>query len=277
VGVSKAGAGPRAGGSGDPRAGATATATVNLEGGLVEYQLLAGGGGRPPMVFLHEGLGSLGLWRRFPAELVARTGRDALVWSRHGYGASTVEGGPWGVDYMHREALTVLPELLDRLGIEAPVLVGHSDGASIALIHAGSGVRAVSGVVALAPHVMVEARTLAGIEAARDAYRSTDLPTRLARHHLDADGMFWRWNDVWLSEPFRDWNIEAYLPGLAVPVLALQCAGDGYGSPEQLRRIATGSPAPVEMHVIAGDSHAPHLAAPGEVTDLVATWLAGLA
>ena len=262
---------------GHPRAGVVATETIALERGPVDYELLPGRGGRRPLVFLHEGLGSLGLWRGFPADLVARTGRDALVWSRHGYGASPGDRAPWGPDYMHQEALGVLPELLDRLGIDAPVLVGHSDGASIALIHAGSAVRPVSGVVALAPHVMVEPRTIAGIEAARDAYRTTDLPTRLARHHLDADATFWRWNEIWLSEAFRHWNIEAYLSGLSVPVLALQCAGDEYGSPEQLHRIAAGSPAPVERHVIAGAGHAPHLAAPAEVAGLVERWLAGVA
>jgi pimeloyl-ACP methyl ester carboxylesterase len=251
---------------------------LELEGGPVEYRMVRGAGpGGAPLVFLHEGLGSLGLWRRFPDEVVARTGRDAVVWSRHGYGASAVVRVPLTPRYMHDEALVVLPELLDRLGIGAPVLVGHSDGASIALVHAGSGVHPVSGIVALAPHVMVEERTIEGIEAARDAYRSTDLPVRLGRHHADADATFWRWNDIWLSPSFRDWTIEDYLPGVTCPVLAVQCADDEYGTLAQLERITAGTGGPVTAHVVDGPGHSPHLVATAEVVDVVATWLAGLA
>jgi pimeloyl-ACP methyl ester carboxylesterase len=257
--------------------GVAAHGLIELSAGVVDHVWLAGSGdGGAPLVFLHEGLGSLDLWRDFPARLVARTGRDALVWSRHGYGASRVVREPRAVRYMHDEALSVLPELLDRLGVDTPVLVGHSDGASIALIHAGRAARAVAGVVALAPHVVVEDRTIAGIEAARRRYRETDLPARMARHHADADATFWGWNDVWLSPAFRSWSIEDHLPGVRCPVLAMQCVDDDYGTAEQLQRIAAGASGPVSVQLVAGRGHSPHLVAANDVTERIVQWLAGV-
>lgn len=214
--------------------------------------------GAPTLVFLHEGLGSMALWRDFPAKLAARTGAAALVFSRRGYGKSDRLAGPRKVDYMHDEALVVLPALLSELGIAAPILIGHSDGASIALIHAGSGRWPVRALVLEAPHVFVEDATVASIEQAKIAYRTTDLGKRLARYHDDPDHAFWGWNDIWLDPAFRSWNIEAYLPGVHCPVLAIQGADDEYGTLAQLDAIARGVSGPFERLVLARCKHSPH-------------------
>jgi len=192
---------------------------------------------RPSLVFLHEGLGSVAMWRDFPARTAHATNCNAVIYSRYGYGNSEPLSAPRAVRYMHDEALVALPELLDRLAIDWPILVGHSDGGSIALIHAGAGVRPVSGVVTLAAHVLVEDLSIASIAAARLAYESTDLPAKLARYHADVDSAFRGWNRIWLDPAFRDWNIEEYLPSITCPVLAIQGEDDEYGTVEQMRRI----------------------------------------
>jgi pimeloyl-ACP methyl ester carboxylesterase len=190
------------------------------------------------LVFLHEGIGSVSLWRDFPAALCAASGLHGLIYSRHGYGQSDVLDTPRGVDYMHREALEVLPAILDAFGIDRHVLVGHSDGASIALIHAGAVAQpGLAGVIVEAPHVFIEPMNIAAIEGTRGTFETTDLRDRLARHHRDPVKTFRGWNDVWLSPPFRDWNIESYLSGIRVPVLAIQGEDDEYGTMEQLDRI----------------------------------------
>lgn len=250
------------------------TARLDLSGGEIEYQLIPAPPGRhhlPVLVFLHEGLGSLALWRGFPEEVAASTGRGALVWSRHGYGHSGGVSQPRRRDYMHREALEVLPELLERLAITHPVLVGHSDGGSIALIYAGSasdGLRP-SAVVALAPHVMVEDISVSGIEDARRRYVTTDLPVRMGRYHADADATFWGWNRVWLSPEFRSWNIEEYLPQVTCPVLAIQSRDDPYGTLAQLDRIEAGVRGPFRRLVLADGGHSCHLTHPARVRDAV--------
>jgi pimeloyl-ACP methyl ester carboxylesterase len=250
---------------------------LTLEGGLVEYRWLpATGASSQALVLLHEGLGSMDLWRCFPEDLAASSGRSVLVWSRHGYGHSGPAPRPRRPTYMHDEALIVLPELLDRLRIESPVLVGHSDGASIALIHAGGSGRPVGGVVAIAPHVLVEDHTLAGIAAARDAYRSSDLPARLGRYHDDVDATFWGWNDVWLSAGFRAWNIEDYLPRITAPVLVIQGADDLYGTLEQVARIEAATAGPVRRLVVDSGGHAVHLVHPDLVTRAIIEWLTAL-
>jgi pimeloyl-ACP methyl ester carboxylesterase len=247
---------------------------LTLEGGPVEYRWWpATGPPGAPLVLLHEGLGSLDLWRRFPEELALRSGRAVLGWSRHGYGHSGPARRPRPATYMHDEALIVLPELLDHLYVDKPVLVGHSDGASIALIHAGGSGRPVAGVVAIAPHVMVEDRTVAGIEAARHAYRSSDLPGRLGRYHADADATFWGWNDVWLSAEFRAWNIEAYLPQVTAPVLVIQSVDDQYGTLEQVARIEAATAGPVQSLIVDSGGHAVHLAQMAPVTAAIVDWL----
>jgi pimeloyl-ACP methyl ester carboxylesterase len=221
--------------------------------------------GTPPaLVFLHEGLGSIGLWRSFPTDVRAACGEpELLVYSRQGYGHSEPLAGPRRVTYMHDEADDVLPAVLGRFGITSPILVGHSDGASIALLYAGGGGH-VSGLVLLAPHVFVEERSIEGIEAARRSYREGDLATRLARHHDDPDGTFWGWNDVWLSPAFRSWNIEDRLGAITCPVLLVQGDADPYGTVAQVEAIERGVRGECTRVVLPGVGHAPHLDAPAE-------------
>jgi pimeloyl-ACP methyl ester carboxylesterase len=231
-------------------------------GHRLEYVMLqpqdAEAGDRPTLVFLHEGLGSVALWKRFPAEVVAATGCPALVYSRYGYGKSDKLTESRKVDYMHREALDVLPEVLDRLDIHAPVLIGHSDGASIALIHAGAGKRPGRGVVAMAPHVFVEDITVKSIAAAKTTFQTTDLPQRLARYHDDAESTFQGWNDIWLHPDFLRWNIEAFLPGVKCPLLLIQGEDDHYGTAAQVEAIARQVSGPVETLMLPDCAHSPH-------------------
>lgn len=211
----------------------------------IEFALI-GEAGAPLLVFLHEGLGSLSMWRDFPARVCAATGHRGLVWSRPGYGRSTPRAAHarWRPDFMHRQAREVLPALLDALDICPRYgLLGHSDGGSIALLHAAAYPERVSRLAALAPHVFVEDVSVASIAAARDAYlASADQPdglrARLARHHADVDSAFWGWNDIWLDPAFRDWNIEREVATIRAPLLAIQGEGDEYGSMAQIDRIA---------------------------------------
>jgi pimeloyl-ACP methyl ester carboxylesterase len=223
----------------------------------------AGDPERPALVFLHEGLGSVGLWRDFPGRVAAATGRRALVYSRFGHGDSDPLDRPRTPRFMHEEALETLPALLDRLELGDPVLIGHSDGASIALIHAGTSGRPVSGLALLAPHVFVEDVSIAGIEAARRAFAETDLRARMARHHRDAEATFRAWNDAWLAPEFRAWNIEDVLPGISCPVLVVQGTQDRYGTLAQVDAIERGVRGPFRRLVLEV-GHAPHLEAPEE-------------
>ncbi len=213
---------------------------------------------RPTLVFLHEGLGSVAMWKNFPASVAAVTGCAALVYSRFGYGKSDKLYGSRTVDYMHREALDVLPEVLDQLGIDAPILIGHSDGASIALIHAGAGKRPVRGVVAMAPHVFVEDITVKSIAEAKTTFQNSDLADRLGRYHDDAVSTFRGWNDIWLHPDFRRWNIEEVLAGIAVPVLLIQGEDDQYGTVAQVDAIARQVSGPVETVMLPDCTHSPH-------------------
>jgi pimeloyl-ACP methyl ester carboxylesterase len=224
------------------------------------------GGHGAPLVFLHEGLGSVALWRSFPGDVRRACGRPrTIVYSRHGYGHSPTVATSRAVEYMHDEALVVLPALLDSLDVERPVLIGHSDGASIALIHAGSG-HAVTGLVLIAPHVVVEDVSIAGIRAARDAYVHGDLRGRLARYHDDVDAAFWGWNDIWLSPEFRSWGITGLLAGISCPVLAIQGTDDEYGTLAQLDAIEAAVTGPFRRLVVEGGGHVLHT---GDTSDLV--------
>jgi pimeloyl-ACP methyl ester carboxylesterase len=215
-------------------------------------------GGKPTLVFLHEGLGSIRQWRDFPARLAAATGCRALVYDRYGYGQSDVlQERKRQVTFMHDEALSALPDLLKNLAIENPILVGHSDGASIALIHAGAG-HAVRGVVAMAPHVFIEPVCLSSIRKASETFATTDLPARLGRYHRDSRKTFYGWADVWLDPEFEGWDIrEDFLPKLACPVLAIQGYGDEYGTMAQLDEIARRVKGPCELLKLADCGHAP--------------------
>ncbi|HZD65998.1 MAG TPA: alpha/beta hydrolase, partial [Acidimicrobiales bacterium] len=196
--------------------------------------------GAPPLVLLHEGLGCVALWRDLPERLAGATGSRVVTWSRYGHGGSEVLEGHREPGYMHDEALLALPELRDTLGVGRPVLVGHSDGTSIALIHAGARRWPVAGVVLLAPHVFVEEACLAGIAGARRSYRDTDLRQRLARYHRDPDATFYGWADVWLSEAFTAWNVEDSLAGVDCPVLVVQGTEDPYGTLAQVDAVEAG-------------------------------------
>jgi pimeloyl-ACP methyl ester carboxylesterase len=223
---------------------------------------------RPTLVLLHEGLGSVAMWRDFPARAAHATNCNVLISSRYGYGNSDPLSALRTVRYMHDEALVALPELLDALAIERPVLVGHSDGGSIALIHAGAGVRPVAGVVTLAAHVLVEDISVASIAAAKLAYESTDLRAKLARYHADVDSAFLGWNRIWLDPAFRDWNIEEYLPRITCPVLAIQGVDDEYGTMEQMRRIGA-QVADVELLRLGDCRHSAHRDQPEAVIEAV--------
>jgi pimeloyl-ACP methyl ester carboxylesterase len=232
-------------------------------GHRLEYRFLRPEGaldaGHAALVFLHEGLGSVALWKDFPAQVVSATGAPALVYSRYGYGKSDRIAEARGVDYMHREALEVLPDLLDALSIRNPVLIGHSDGASIALIHAGSGSRPVRGLVLMAPHVFVEDITVNSIAEAKVAFANTGLPAKLARYHDDAESTFRGWNDIWLHPDFRFWNIEEYLPGVNCPLLLIQGEDDQYGTSTQVTAIARQVNGPVETLMLSNCAHSPHV------------------
>jgi pimeloyl-ACP methyl ester carboxylesterase len=214
-------------------------------------------GGEPTLVFLHEGLGSIRQWRDFPARAARASGCRVLLYNRYGYGDSDVLAEPRvGVRFMHDEALVALPELLAGVRIEAPVLVGHSDGASIALIHAGAG-HPVRGLVLMAPHVFVEDICIRSIEQARHTFETGDLRARLGRYHRDPEKTFHLWNDVWLDPEFRRWNIEEYLPGIRAPVLAIQGEDDAYGTMAQLEAIARQVRGPCELLKLARCGHSP--------------------
>jgi pimeloyl-ACP methyl ester carboxylesterase len=224
-------------------------------GARLEYVRIAG---RPPaIVMLHEGLGSVSMWRDFPQRVADTTGHEVVVYSRQGYGRSSPRRDPRPAGFMHDEALVVLPEVLDTLEIRRPILLGHSDGGSIALIHAGGSGGEVAGLVLMAPHVMVEDISIASIRAARTAYAETDFRARLGRHHDDVDGAFRGWNDVWLDPAFRDWSIEQYLPRITCPVLAIQGDQDEYGTMEQVDRIGHAIPH-ARILKLARCGHSPH-------------------
>jgi pimeloyl-ACP methyl ester carboxylesterase len=221
----------------------------------------------PLLVFLHEGLGSLSMWRDFPQRLCDAAGVRGLVYSRPGYGRSTPRDGAeaWGVDFMHRQAHEVLPALLAALHIDAPVwLFGHSDGASIALLFAARFAERTAGAVVLAPHIVVEELSVRSIERTRVSYLETDLRERLARHHDDPDSAFWGWNDIWLHPPFKQWSIEEEIGAIRGPLLAVQGVDDEYGTMAQIHGIARRVPQ-AELLELADCGHSPHRDQPERV------------
>ena len=231
---------------------------LDAAGHSIHYERIEGDAGKPPLVFLHEGLGSIRQWRDFPARVCAATGCRALVYDRYGYGRSDVlQEKRRTVRFMHDEGLKVLPKILSSLKLENPVLVGHSDGASIALIHAGAG-HAVRGVVAMAPHVFIEPLCLRSIDKAAVAFETTDFGEKLARHHRDARKTFYGWADVWLDPEFKQWDIrEDFLPGVRCPVLAIQGHDDEYGTMAQLDDIARRVSGPCELVKLEDCGHSP--------------------
>ncbi len=234
----------------------------------IEYQWLGDDNASAPLlVFLHEGLGSLAMWKDFPERLCREAGVRGLVYSRPGYGRSTplAANEPWGVDFMHRQAHEVLPALLDVLDIVQPVwLFGHSDGGSIALLHAARYPTHVAGLVVLAPHIFVEDITITSIEQARTAWLDTDLRARLARYHDDPDSAFGGWNGIWLDPAFRRWNITDALARIRCPVLAIQGLDDEYGTLAQVRGIAEAVPG-TRLLELPHCGHSPHRDQPQQV------------
>jgi pimeloyl-ACP methyl ester carboxylesterase len=234
---------------------------VELDGRAFEYEAIPGDPARSTLVFLHEGLGSVGLWRGFPRAVAEATGRRAVAYSRLGHGWSDRPTAPRTTRFMHEEAEEVLPRLLDRFDAPEPLLVGHSDGASIALIHAAE--HPVSGVVCLAPHVFVEEMSLESIRAARESFEREGLRERMARHHRDPETAFRGWNDVWLHQDFPRWNIEDCLRSISAPVLVVQGKEDEYGTLAHLKTIERSVPGRVER-VILPCGHSAHLELPEE-------------
>lgn len=246
---------------------------LTVRGRKLEVQRIAGlGRAARTLVFLHEGLGSVAMWRDFPRDAALATGCAAVVYSRYGYGQSEVLREPRGVDYMHVEALEVLPELLARLDVQEPVLVGHSDGGSIALIHAAKHDK-VKGLVVMAPHVFVEDISIKSISEARTAFETSDLPQKLGRYHADAARTFRGWNDIWLHPDFRAWNIEDVLPRIHCPMLAIQGFDDEYGTMAQLEAIARQTGGPVELLRLAACRHSPHRDQPKVVIEAMSRFI----
>jgi pimeloyl-ACP methyl ester carboxylesterase len=224
----------------------------------------------PTIVMLHEGLGSVGLWGDFPEKLQQSTGAGIFLYSRAGYGQSSPVTLPRPLDYMHREALDVLPKLLDAIGFKRGLLLGHSDGASIAAIYAGSHQdHRLQGVAMLAPHFVVEDISVTSIAKIKTTYETTDLKAKLARWHKDVDNAFYGWNGAWLDPKFRDWDISDYLAYIRVPVMIVQGVDDQYGTMRQVEIAQEECYCPVDLKVISGAAHSPHREAPGATLDAI--------
>ena len=246
-----------------------------------------------PIVFLHEGLGSVAMWRDFPAALCAATGHAGLVYSRRGYGQSDAINDVRGIgqlqpDYMHREALEVLPELLRCEGIAKPILLGHSDGGTIALLYAARF--DIEACIVMAPHLFVEDISIAAIQATREAFVQGDLRQRLAKFHADVDGAFWQWNDVWLSAAFLSFNIEHECEEIACPLLAIQGHDDPYGTMAQIDALKVIEPdflrktgqLPAQnlrrvLSKLEQCGHSPHRDQTQKVLSSINQWLASIA
>ncbi|MGE0013563.1 MAG: alpha/beta fold hydrolase [Azoarcus sp.] len=249
--------------------------TVSILGKHLEFVRLPSAHPRenaPAMVFLHEGLGSVSMWRDFPQKVADASGCEAIVYSRVGYGRSDPATRQRDVTYLHEEGLAMLPAFIAELGLEQPFLFGHSDGGSIALLCAGGTDVPLAGVIAMAPHVFVEDVTIEGILQAKAVWENSDLPARLGRYHNDAEAVFRSWQDIWLHPAFRDWNIEDILPGITTPILAIQGEDDEYATMEQIDRIAAGAN-DVDVVKLADCRHSPHKDQPQAVIEAVAAFV----
>lgn len=244
-----------------------------IDGVKLELRRWAGDADRLPILLLHEGLGSVSLWRDFPDRLAAMTGREVIAWSRQGHGFSDRISALRDSGYMHREA-EALPALLEALGVRRAHFLGHSDGASIALIAAACFPDSVASLILEAPHVYVEQITVDNIARIRDVFETTDLASKMARHHADAHHIFRRWNDIWLDPRFRDWNIEAMLPSIRASGLLIQGRDDEYGTMDQLDRIEAVHRDMLRLELDAC-GHSPHRDQPLAVLHAIAAFLDG--
>lgn len=257
----------------------TEKGTLQADEKTLEYACFGPGPDQAPtIVLLHEGLGCTALWRDFPIRLAAATGWGVFVYSRAGYGHSDLADLPRPVAYMTREAEDVLPQVLDAIGFRQGILMGHSDGATIAAIYGGSVPDyRVRGLILMAPHFFAEPLGLEEIERARIAYETTDLPKKMARYHRDPDTTFRGWNDVWLSAGFRTWNVGDAIDYLRIPVLAIQGREDQYGTLAQIDEIETRSYAPVDVAILENCRHAPFLEQPEQTLEHVTDFVTRLA
>jgi pimeloyl-ACP methyl ester carboxylesterase len=244
----------------------------------LEYRMLGPAPAEAPtIVMLHEGLGSAGLWGDFPDRLQAATGAGVFVYSRAGYGASSPVKLPRPLDYMHREALDVLPKLLEAIGFRRGLLLGHSDGASIAAIYAGAVAdHRLRGIVLIAPHFVVEDVSVASIAEIKTTYETTDLRERLARWHKDVDNAFHGWNGAWLDPKFRSWDISDYLAYIRVPIALIQGEADQYGTIRQAEIAQEECYCPVEVTLVKSAGHSPHREAPEQTLDAISEFSATL-
>lgn len=251
------------------------TEILEVNGVALECARYPGTRPGPTLVLLHEGLGCVSMWRGFPAQLAAATGLPVFAWSRAGYGRSAPIDLPRPLDFIAREAAGTVGPLLDAAGIGDCFLVGHSDGASIALVYAGTMHDArVRGVVVMAPHVLTETKTVMNIAETKRVFESTDLRAKLARHHGDnVDCAFWGWCDAWLDPGFARWNIESALDGITVPVLAIRGNDDAYNTAVHVASIARRARGDVTRLDLADCGHAPHLEQPDSVRDAIARFV----
>lgn len=248
---------------------------IDVAGRSLHVHSIEGRSSETPLVFLHEGLGSVDLWRDFPSLVVAESGHCGLVYSRYGNGWSTPLNEPRRPRYMHEEALDVLPRVMSGINAGPPVLIGHSDGASIAIIYAGAG-HPVQGLVLIAPHVFVEPKAVRAIAELRDTFPESELPEKMAKYHSAPEVTFRGWADIWLSPAFRSWNIEDYLAGVRCPTLVIQGEADEYGTTRQLDAIDGGLKVPARRLMVPEAEHSPHLSHMGPVANAVADFIASL-
>jgi pimeloyl-ACP methyl ester carboxylesterase len=247
---------------------------LSVAGRRLEVLDVPGEDGRAPFVLLHEGLGSVGLWRGLPGLLATATGRRVIAFSRFGHGRSEPPAAPRTEAFFHQEALEVLPAVLSTLHAERPLLVGHSDGGSIALI--AGGVLPVTGIVVLAAHVFVEQLTVTEIARVRVAFVDGELRERMSRYHDNPDAAFWGWCDVWLDPAFRAWSLDAEAARVTAPTLVIQGSEDPYGTLAQVDRIVAAI-GPSAQRLILPGGHSPHLERPDDVVAAITQFTAALA
>ena len=242
---------------------------IEINGRHLEYRTIPGDPERPWLVFLHEGLGSLSLWRDFPDKVARRLTCRALIYSRLGYGLSDGLDEPRRPTFMHDEANDVLPKLCAALDIESPVLIGHSDGASIALIRAATSRAAIPALVLMAPHVFVEPISVSSIARIAETYETTDLRQRLSRHHTNVDDAFLGWSRIWLSPAFRSWSLASETQRLECPTLLIQGTDDEYGTISQIDAIEQVAIGPVQRVILSQCGHSPHREQEAAVLDAI--------